>query len=98
MRTFIQTTAANFVPVNGQGRVVTVGANDTRAYRLLRLRLDERHLLRAIATRKAEKRCLWRAPAGTIRPLESCSSMKMAGSSCLCPTRPCRPHRSGHLG
>ena len=98
MRTVIHTTAANFVPVNSQDRVVTVKTDGLRAYHLLRLRLDERHPLRAIARQKAEKRCLWPAPAGTIRRLESCSRMLMAGSSCLRSTRPCRPHRFGEIG
>ena len=98
MRTVIHTTAANFVPANGQGCVVTVKADALRAYHRLQLRLDERHPLRAIASRKAEKRCLWTAPAGTIRPLWHDASMRMAGSSCLRPTRPCRPLRFGNLG
>jgi hypothetical protein len=98
MRTVIQTTAANFVPVNGQGRLVMVGVADLRDYLPLRLRLDERHPQRALANRKAEENRLGPAPAGTIRPLATRASRLWAGSSCLRPTRPCRPHRSGHSG
>jgi hypothetical protein len=95
MRTVIHTTVTNPVPVHGQGHVVTVQVVDARAYRLLRLRLDERHPLRASATQKAEKFRLWPASAGAIRPLELCSGKRMAGSSCRRPMRPCRSRRLG---
>ena len=99
MRTDIHTTVANIVLGSRRGRFVTVGADDLRTYRCLRLRLDERHQLQAIASHGAEKRCPWSAPAGAAQMLkQSCSGMLMAGSGCLRPSRPCAPRPCGNLG
>jgi hypothetical protein len=99
MRTDIHTTVTSHVLGKARGRFVTVGTDDLRTYRSLRLRLNPRRQLQAIANPGTERRSRWLKPAGAIRmPRQSCSDMRRAGSSCLHPSRPCAPRSAGNLG
>lgn len=99
MRTAIHTTESNRVLGNGRGRFVTAGANDLRSYCFLRLRLDEGHCMRAIASPRAEK---LRPSATFARPVQwlqlCCSSLFAIGPKCLRPWQPCGARLTGSSG